>query len=567
MNGPFYYRHQDQEVGPLTPHELKEHAANGKLSPQDHVWTHDVPQGFLAHKIKGLFPAAHHSALAGSEIAGSEIAGSANAGSAGNTKTSLKSDETNQAHASTSSPLDVVRRFLFAAAGEVVKTAKACRGQVMLIVEYVRKAFAARIAERDAARARLAVGEKLYAEKLGDPSLHAQIDQLDERTKSLRAANASIKSVHLERQGLYLRLAEPFLESAKGPEKIAGELGIARERLAHRDAAQSQFKEQRLLPADGANRMRVLAGSLSIVLLVWLGVHLTKQSNPYADLPGAEAKEMWFDANDNFPRRLAVGTFVNNKAFGEIKFYDDQRRLIGVQSFKDDNPHGPFTFYYPSGKKLASGEYVDGQREGMQTAWFENGEVAETLECSKGNPHGKHVLYYETGGKFVEREWRDGKMTGKLNGYTPDGRLCSIITYEDGKVAKEEDVIQATAEEQSAITQRSQLQFGLNRFWGDSGSGSGSARPIAGNDNLGGGSSNYDSGSQTSLCNNCFGTGQSDCQACFGRGTHSCYGCNGSGRTPNNLQCITCNGTGQQDCTFCNYGKVQCPQCFGSGRK
>ena len=69
-----------------------------------------------------------------------------------------------------------------------------------------------------------------------------------------------------------------------------------------------------------------------------------------------------------------------------------------------------------------------------------------------------------------------------------------------------------------------------------------------------------------STCFNCNGTGQANCTACFGEGRRLCFACNGRMRAPNGLQCFQCNGTGRQDCNFCQYGKVQCPQCFGSGR-
>jgi hypothetical protein len=73
-------------------------------------------------------------------------------------------------------------------------------------------------------------------------------------------------------------------------------------------------------------------------------------------------------------------------------------------------------------------------------------------------------------------------------------------------------------------------------------------------------------------CTLCYGTGQANCSACFGTGKRTCYTCNGRGQQPNpannfqQLMCFQCQGTGKQNCSFCQYGKVHCPQCFGSGR-
>jgi hypothetical protein len=56
MKGPFFYRQENREIGPLSSHELKQHAATGELDPDDQVWTEDTPKGCTARKIKGLFP-------------------------------------------------------------------------------------------------------------------------------------------------------------------------------------------------------------------------------------------------------------------------------------------------------------------------------------------------------------------------------------------------------------------------------------------------------------------------------------------------------------------------------
>jgi hypothetical protein len=72
---------------------------------------------------------------------------------------------------------------------------------------------------------------------------------------------------------------------------------------------------------------------------------------------------------------------------------------------------------------------------------------------------------------------------------------------------------------------------------------------------------------EQSICINCNGSGQANCVQCFGTGKRSCFNCNGTGRTVNNLQCFQCNGTGKQSCSFCQNGRVQCPQCFGIGRR
>ena len=77
---------------------------------------------------------------------------------------------------------------------------------------------------------------------------------------------------------------------------------------------------------------------------------------------------------------------------------------------------------------------------------------------------------------------------------------------------------------------------------------------------------------QTLSCFNCNGTGRANCSACFGEGKRTCFQCNGKGQVNNpannflKLNCSLCFGTGKQNCTFCQYGKLTCPHCQGSGR-
>jgi hypothetical protein len=73
-------------------------------------------------------------------------------------------------------------------------------------------------------------------------------------------------------------------------------------------------------------------------------------------------------------------------------------------------------------------------------------------------------------------------------------------------------------------------------------------------------------------CNFCFGTGQQTCTVCGGSGNRICLNCNGLGQVrsgPAMIACFTCNGSGRQRCTnfSCNFGKVQCLQCGGTGRR
>ena len=52
----WYYSKNNQQLGPLSPEQLKQLAASGQLQPSDLVWREGMSQRTEARKVKGLFP-------------------------------------------------------------------------------------------------------------------------------------------------------------------------------------------------------------------------------------------------------------------------------------------------------------------------------------------------------------------------------------------------------------------------------------------------------------------------------------------------------------------------------
>jgi hypothetical protein len=276
-------------------------------------------------------------------------------------------------------------------------------------------------------------------------------------------------------------------------------------------------------------------------------------------------QEIWWEENDTFPRRLAVGKFVDDTPVGEIKMYDEQRRLMATYHFKDGQLHGLCTTYYPNGKKLQEAEFVNGKREGTDRAWFDNGQLAQTLECRNGVSHGAQVMYYKDGSKFCEGESVNGVGEGELKGYLPGGRLANVSMRAKGEIVSDKDQFQLKPEEMEIINERAKFALSVKAHW--AGSSSSGDQVADRGESPGFVPQPPSGGSSQQSCSNCFGTGQANCGQCFGTGKRTCFNCNGTGRTFNNVQCFQCYGTGQQNCSYCQYGKVQCPVCFGSGRR
>lgn len=93
---------------------------------------------------------------------------------------------------------------------------------------------------------------------------------------------------------------------------------------------------------------------------------------------------------------------------------DGSKRAEGAKV--DNQPHGPWTYWYKNGQKDEAGTYVQGEKDGPWTYWNEEGQIVERGPYLNGQRHGQWEFRYEdTGqlketGKFVQGQ-KDGLWT------------------------------------------------------------------------------------------------------------------------------------------------------------
>jgi len=92
-------------------------------------------------------------------------------------------------------------------------------------------------------------------------------------------------------------------------------------------------------------------------------------------------------------------------------------------------------FYYPNGNKQVEQFYVNNELDGLNTTWFESGNLMEVVTYSKGMLHGTGKTYYEAGGVFEEVKFEYG--TPKfMRVYREDGTLADEKGFFDKEVIK-----------------------------------------------------------------------------------------------------------------------------------
>ncbi len=88
-----------------------------------------------------------------------------------------------------------------------------------------------------------------------------------------------------------------------------------------------------------------------------------------------------------------------------------------------DQQHGTWTEWYPSGNKMAEGQYDRGVATGRFTWWYENGQKQAEGDFENGLKNGAWITWHANGLKESMGEYRANMLVGKLLTWSADGKL------------------------------------------------------------------------------------------------------------------------------------------------
>jgi TonB family protein len=118
--------------------------------------------------------------------------------------------------------------------------------------------------------------------------------------------------------------------------------------------------------------------------------------------------------------------------------YDNKENLIARGSYasrKCTDKNGWFTFYYPEGKRAASGQYFRDRKDGNWRIWYPNGQLRDSLAYEKDRPNGSYYTYFENGKISGKGSFQNGFENGTWTWYHPNGQVSSIEEYIKGDLA------------------------------------------------------------------------------------------------------------------------------------
>ncbi len=187
---------------------------------------------------------------------------------------------------------------------------------------------------------------------------------------------------------------------------------------------------------------------LMIVFVLMPFVLFAQQEINQTDSSGLKQGH-WKKLQDN-GRVLYEGSFVNDKPVGEFRRYHSSGHLNAIFNYVEGTDSASVKLYDERGKQIASGQYVNQQKEGKWLS-FEDGVVIAEDYYKNDKKHGESRTFYTgTGELYEETDWINGEETGVYRSYFRSGKTnfeCQMKNglrdgycqsfYENGRVEME----------------------------------------------------------------------------------------------------------------------------------
>ncbi|MEC8866647.1 MAG: hypothetical protein VXX20_09165 [Verrucomicrobiota bacterium] len=102
-----------------------------------------------------------------------------------------------------------------------------------------------------------------------------------------------------------------------------------------------------------------------------------------------------------------------------------------MQKYKDGKAHGPYLYWWESGRKAEQKNHREGRAHGAWRIWYENGQKQLQQTVRFGKIEGPACRWYKNGGKKDESIYEDGKILS-VKVWKPNGQSCPVTKLENG---------------------------------------------------------------------------------------------------------------------------------------
>jgi len=136
-------------------------------------------------------------------------------------------------------------------------------------------------------------------------------------------------------------------------------------------------------------------------------------------------------------QKLAQGQFVTNQREGLWVFFSERGERLSETWYKNGLQHGKTTTYFPNGPIAETVDYVDGEKHGQWIQYFEDGTFRLNALYEKNNLNGQFKLFHENGKPLLTAYYNNNLPHQHWTFYTAEGEVEREIFYQNGLIVEE----------------------------------------------------------------------------------------------------------------------------------
>ncbi len=144
---------------------------------------------------------------------------------------------------------------------------------------------------------------------------------------------------------------------------------------------------------------------------------------------------LWYENG----QKSIQGKLKDNEFNGPLIMWNEEGQKTGEFSYKNGQFHGKQIAFSQSHTnkiyfKINEIYYINGEENGKQTYWYENGQKQSVGYMKNGKYEGLKRKWYEDGQKRSEHYYKNGNLNGLSKFWDKSGKLEKEILWQNGKI-------------------------------------------------------------------------------------------------------------------------------------
>lgn len=164
----------------------------------------------------------------------------------------------------------------------------------------------------------------------------------------------------------------------------------------------------------------------------------------------------------------STGQYVNGELDGIQTIYPGN----GVRAelpYVNGKRHGVETSWFSDGTVAVEAPWVDGLQDGVVISYYPDGTRQAAIPFYQGKREGVYYTWYEDGQKEGEQQYRNDMKNGRSIFWQPDGKESIILNYRDDKLEGLQVWFHPNGKKYKELTMKNEMLHGHYREWDEEG--------------------------------------------------------------------------------------------------